>query len=74
MNTGNEEMPQEEQVAEEEPASEEAAARRPLTFRHYDFKPRAWERERIHRYSVRRPRWWSLWLKLRELGAKVGIG
>lgn len=52
---------------------EEAPRRRPLRFSTYGFEPRAWERERIHRYSVKRPRWWSFWLKIREIGARGGL-
>ena len=48
--------------------------RKPLSFSHHSFRLSGWERERIHRYSVKRPAWFSLWLKLRGLAAKVGIG
>lgn len=48
--------------------------KRPLRFSMYAFEPRPWERKRIHSYSVRAPLWWRSWVKLRTLGAKVGIG
>jgi hypothetical protein len=60
-------------IPETQTRTEESTTRKPLRFSSYGFEPRAWERERIHRYSVKRPRWWSLWLTIRELGAKVGI-
>jgi hypothetical protein len=51
-----------------------APPKRPLRFSMYAFEPRPWERKRIHSYSVHAPLWWRSWVKLRTLGAKVGIG
>lgn len=48
--------------------------KRPLRFSMYAFEPCAWERKRIHSYSVHAPLWWRSWVKLRTLGANVGIG
>lgn len=47
--------------------------RKPLRFSVYSFEPRDWELDRIHRYSVRSPRWWTFWVRVREAGAKLGI-
>lgn len=55
------------------PAVDRAPQRQPLSFSMYGFDPYPWERERIHRYSVSRPMWWRVWLRLREFGAQVGI-
>lgn len=55
------------------PKATKRVERKPLQFSLYGFKPRDWERERIHRYSVNRPLWWKAWMRLREAGARLGI-
>ncbi|MDX1531791.1 MAG: hypothetical protein R3362_09720 [Rhodothermales bacterium] len=47
--------------------------RRP--FDPYDFDPQPWERKRMHRYAAgNAPLWWRVWVRLRRLGATLGVG
>lgn len=45
-----------------------------IAFRSFPFTPTEWERDRIHRYSVRAPAWWRAWMKVRRWFGRRGIG
>ena len=47
---------------------------REIDFKALPFRPMRWERERVHRYSVRSPRWWHAWKRLRGWLSRRGIG